>query len=95
MFMGEIARVVAINERPLAAMAGESLTHAIVKFQSGKSASFDCLVSSNSTTALYNDCCLYLAAALPQLQLISLPLKFNLILCPVGSRLTGHGRATF
>lgn len=52
MWMGEIAQVVAINERPLAAMAGESLTHAIVRFQSGKSASFDCLVRSVSTTAM-------------------------------------------
>ena len=45
-WMGEIERVVAINERPFTAMAGESLTHAIIKFQSGKSGSFDCLVRS-------------------------------------------------
>ena len=44
MWMGEISQVVAINERPLKAMAGESLTHAIIRFQSGKTASFDCLV---------------------------------------------------
>ena len=44
LWMGEIARVVAVNERPLATMAGESLTHAIVKFESGKTATFDCLV---------------------------------------------------
>ena len=43
-WMGEIARVVAVNERPLTTMAGESLTHAIVKFESGKTATFDCLV---------------------------------------------------
>jgi len=45
LWMGEIDRVVAINERPLKAMAGESLTHAIIRFASGKSGSYDCLVT--------------------------------------------------
>jgi predicted dehydrogenase len=43
-WMGEIESVVAVNEHPLASMAGESLTQAIVRFSSGKSASFHCLV---------------------------------------------------
>ena len=44
MLLGEIVKVVAIHERPFKAMAGESLTHAILRFEGGKSASFDCLV---------------------------------------------------
>ena len=32
------------SSRPYSAMQGESLTHAIIRFRSGKSASFDCLV---------------------------------------------------
>jgi predicted dehydrogenase len=90
MFMGEIVRVVAINERPLAAMAGESLTHAIVRFQSGKSASFDCLVSSVSATAMSSECSLCLCAQ--HSKHTSLPLKFNGFLCTMGS--TGDGRTT-
>lgn len=33
MWLGEIEKVVAINEHPMASMAGESLTHAILKFK--------------------------------------------------------------
>ena len=43
-WMGEIDEVVAINEHPMTCMAGESLTNAIVRFRSGKTASFNCLV---------------------------------------------------
>ena len=82
MFMGEIVRVVAINERPLAAMAGESLTHAIVRFQSGKSASFDCLVSSISGTEMSSECSLYLCVQ--HSKLLSLPLKLYGFLCAMG-----------
>lgn len=34
-WMGAVEKVVAINERPFTAMAGESLTHAILRFKSG------------------------------------------------------------
>jgi predicted dehydrogenase len=43
MWLGEIDEVVAVLDYPLKAMEGESLAHAIFRFQSGKYASFKAL----------------------------------------------------
>ncbi|MFN7956423.1 MAG: Gfo/Idh/MocA family oxidoreductase [bacterium] len=44
MFMGEIEEVVAILDRPLAQMEGESLARALLRFRSGRSASFEVML---------------------------------------------------
>ncbi|MBX3012815.1 MAG: Gfo/Idh/MocA family oxidoreductase [Caldilineaceae bacterium] len=43
MWLGEIDEVVAVTDRPLAAMEGESLTRALLRFRSGQVAVFDAL----------------------------------------------------
>lgn len=43
MWLGEVDEVVAVTGRPLAAMEGESLTQALLRFQSGVVAGFDAL----------------------------------------------------
>ena len=43
MWLGEVDEVVAVTGRPLAAMEGESLTRALLRFQSGVVAGFDTL----------------------------------------------------
>ncbi len=44
MFMGEIEETVAILDRPLAQMEGESLARALFRFRSGRSASFEVML---------------------------------------------------
>jgi predicted dehydrogenase len=43
LWLGEVAEVVAVTARPLAAMEGESLTRALLRFESGIVAGFDAL----------------------------------------------------
>lgn len=44
MFMGELDEVVAILDRPLVRMEGESLARALLRFRSGRSASFEVML---------------------------------------------------
>jgi UDP-N-acetyl-2-amino-2-deoxyglucuronate dehydrogenase len=44
MWMGELDRVVGVIEHPLEQMEGESLTRALFRFQSGKTAQFDAMM---------------------------------------------------
>ncbi len=44
MFMGEVDEVVAVLDRPLARMEGESLARALLRFRSGRSASFEVML---------------------------------------------------
>ena len=44
MWLGEIEEVVGVTARPLSAMQGESLVHALLRFRSGKVATFDALM---------------------------------------------------
>jgi UDP-N-acetyl-2-amino-2-deoxyglucuronate dehydrogenase len=48
MWMGEIDEVVGVTDRPFTAMQGESLVHALLRFRSGKVATFDALMADTT-----------------------------------------------
>jgi predicted dehydrogenase len=54
-FMGEVAEVMAVTQRPFKVIEGESLCHALLRFESGKIASFQATVLSKSARMAHTE----------------------------------------